>query len=201
MKQILAYPAIYQLYQEAGGFFGARIAAIRDYLEIAPGAKIVDIGCGPGHIVKYLPEGIDYTGLDIDEPSIAYAQKHFGDRGRFAARFFDAAAAAEMGPVDIVMMNGVMHHIGDDDLRATLENIASALKPGGVLFTLDGCYEDGQSKVAKWLLDNDRGVHVRPADGYTAILRSVFGDVTMHIRDDISRMPYTFAIGVARKHG
>ena len=199
MKNLLAYPAIYQLYQEAGGFFGARVTAIRDYLTIPEGARIIDIGCGPGHIVKYLPKGVRYTGLDIDQPSIAYARKHFGDRGEFDTRFFDAQAAAEMGPADLVMMNGVMHHIGDDDLTETLRHVHAALKPGGVLFTLDGCYVPGQSGIAKWLLDNDRGEHVRKPDEYTALLSGVFDDVTMHVRDDCSRLPYTFAIGVARK--
>jgi len=198
MKSMLKSPAIYQLYQELGGFFGARVEAIRDYLTIRPGMRIIDIGCGPGHIVKYLPEGADYIGLDIDEPSIAYAKAHFGSRGHFAARFFDAEAARELGPADLVMMNGVMHHIGDADLAATLEVIRGALKPDGVLFTLDGCYEPGQSAIAKWLLDNDRGVHVRPAEGYRKLLAERFGAVEMHVRDDMSRLPYTFAIAVAR---
>ena len=199
MKQVLKSPAIYQLYQELGGFFGARVEAIRDYLSLRPGMRIIDIGCGPGHIVKYLPRGIDYIGLDIDEPSIAYAQSHFGARGRFMARFFDDAAARELGPADVVMMNGVMHHIGDADLAATLATIEAALKPDGVLFTLDGCYEPGQSRLAKWLLDNDRGVHVRPAEGYRRLIADRFGAVDMHVRDDLSRLPYTFAICVARK--
>jgi SAM-dependent methyltransferase len=199
MKQLLKHPAIYQLYQELGGFFAARVQAIRDYLELRPGARIIDIGCGPGHIVRHLPAGIDYVGLDIDQPSIDYANRRFGNRGRFQMRFFDAAAADELGPADVVMMNGVMHHIGDQDLAATLACVKGALKPGGTLFTLDGCYVPGQSRIDKWLLDNDRGVHVRDAAGYRTLLERSFGEVDLHIRDDYSRLPYTFAIGVARK--
>ncbi|MCC6827386.1 MAG: methyltransferase [Novosphingobium sp.] len=198
MKQVLKHPAIYQLYQELGGFFGARVRAIRQYLPLTPGMKVIDIGCGPGHIVRHLPAGIDYVGLDIDEPSIAYARARFGDRGRFDTRFFDAAAVDDLGPVDVVMMNGVMHHIGDADLAATLACVKAALKPGGLLFTLDGCYAPGQSRIDKWLLDNDRGVHVRDAAGYRALLAGTFDDVDLHIRNDLSRLPYTFAIGVAR---
>lgn len=201
MKALLKHPALYQLYQELGGFFAARVIAIRDYLEIHPGARIIDIGCGPGHIVKYLPAGIEYIGLDIDQPSIDYANAHFGTRGRFHARLFDAHTAAELGSPDIVMMNGVMHHIGDDDLAATLGHVRDSLHAGGTLFTLDGCYAAGQSRLARWLLDNDRGVHVRDAEGYRALLAECFGDVAMHIRDDLSRLPYTFAIGVAQKDG
>lgn len=201
MKQMLAHPAIYQLYQELGGFFGARVKAIREYLPIPAGARVIDIGCGPGHIVRHLPRGIDYLGLDIHAPSIAYARRHFGDLGRFDTRFFDAAAVGELGPVDVIMMNGVMHHIGDDDLAATLANVKAALKPGGMLFTLDGAYRPGQSRIDTWLLDNDRGVHVRDAAGYRRLLEATFGPVEMHVRADLSRMPYTFAIGVARKEG
>lgn len=198
MKQVLKHPAIYQLYQELGGFFGARVRAIGQYLPLGPGMKVIDIGCGPGHIVRHLPAGIDYVGLDIDEPSIAYARARFGDKGRFDTRFFDAAAVDDLGPVDVVMMNGVMHHIGDADLAATLACVKAALRPGGLLFTLDGCYAPGQSRIDKWLLDNDRGVHVRDAAGYRALLAGTFDDVDLHIRNDLSRLPYTFAIGVAR---
>ena len=199
MKHLLKHPAIYQLYQDLGGFFGARVKAIAQYLDIRPGARIIDIGCGPGYIVRHLPQGIDYVGLDIDQPSIDYANRRFGDRGRFQMRFFDAAAAAELGPADVIMMNGVMHHIGDEDLAATLACARDALKPGGVLFTLDGCYVPGQSRIDRWLLDNDRGVHVRDAAGYGRLLDRAFTAVDLHIRNDMSRLPYTFAIGVARK--
>ena len=88
MKHVLEFPALYQLYQEAGGFFGARIAAIRDYLAIPPRARVIDIGCGPGFIVRHLPDSIDYVGFDIDAPSITYARRHFGAQGRFEARLF-----------------------------------------------------------------------------------------------------------------
>lgn len=198
MKQLLKHPVIYQLYQELGGFFGARVKAIREYLEITPGARIIDIGCGPGFIVRHLPAGVQYVGFDIDQRSIDYAAARFGDRGRFHARFFDAATAEDFGPADIVMMNGVMHHIQDTDLTATLRHVKAVLKPGGMLFTLDGAYRPAQPFIDKWLLDNDRGRHVRSAAGYQALLEGVFGEVQMHLRWDLSRVPYTFAIGVAQ---
>lgn len=201
MKRILEVPALYQLYQEAGGFFGARLAAIRDYLPLEPGARVIDIGCGPGYLVRHLPESVDYVGFDIDEPSIAHARRRFGNRARFAAQEFDAQAARAEGPADVVLMNGVLHHIGDADLAPLLADVRTALKPGGRLFTLDGAYRSGQSRLVRWLLDNDRGAHVRPAEGYRSLLEHCFEKVEMHVRDDYSRVPYTFAIGIATKEG
>nr|WP_210261917.1 methyltransferase [Bradyrhizobium aeschynomenes] len=195
----MKHPALYQAYQNAGGFFGARLKAIRDYLTLRPGMRVIDIGCGPGYILRHLPDGIDYTGFDVDEAYIAHARRSFGHLGTFHCRHFDAAAAQEFAGADVVMMNGVLHHIADDELKTTLANIRDVLAADGVLFTLDGCYRDGQSRIAKWLLDNDRGHFVRDRDGYYDLLCSAFARVKLEIRDNYSRVPYTFAIGVAQK--
>ncbi|CCD96444.1 conserved hypothetical protein [Bradyrhizobium sp. ORS 375] len=199
MKELLKHPTLYQAYQNAGGFFGARIKAIRDYLTLRPGMRIIDIGCGPGYILRHLPEGVGYIGFDVDAAYIAHAQRSFGHLGAFHCRHFDAAAAREFAGADVVMMNGVLHHIGDDELKTTLANIRDVLAADGALFTLDGCYREGQSRIAKWLLDNDRGDFVRDRAGYYDLLRSAFSRVRLEIHDDYSRVPYTFAIGVAQK--
>ena len=199
MKAVLNSPVLYQAFQAAGGFFGARVKAIADYLAIRPGQRIIDIGCGPGYILGHLPKGIDYIGFDIDESYIAHANKTFGDRGRFFCRYFDAQAAEQFANADIVMMNGVLHHIPDEELKVTLANVRSVLKDGGLLFSLDGCYREGQSRFAKWMLDNDRGQFVRDEKGYEAVLGNAFEKVELAIREDYARVPYTFVIGVSSK--
>jgi hypothetical protein len=72
-----------------------------------------------------------------------------------------------------------------------------SLKPSGVLFTLDGCFRDGQSQVAKWLLRSDRGRFVRTEVGYRRLLGTTFANIRTHIREDLSLIPYTFVIGLA----
>ena len=199
MKAILNHPALYQAYQNVGGFFGARVKAIVDYLTLRPGMRVIDIGCGPGYILRHLPRGIDYVGFDIDQAYIDHARRSFGHLGKFHCRYFDAEAAREFAGADVVMMNGVLHHIADDELSGTLANVRDVLNSDGVLFTLDGCYRDGQSRISKWLLDNDRGEFVRNRDGYDQVLSGAFEKVDLAIRDDYSRVPYTFIIGISRK--
>jgi SAM-dependent methyltransferase len=152
-----------------------------------------------GHAGDRHREGTNYNGFDIDETYIAYARRSFGHLGTFHCRYFDAAAAREFAGADLVMMNGVLHHIGDEDLRSTLANIRDVLKDDGVLFTTDPCYRQGQSPIAKWLLDNDRGEFIRDEDGYNKVLGNAFARVKLAIREDLSRLPYTFAIGVMQK--
>ena len=49
---ILSHPALYQAYQSAGGFFGARIKAIADYLTHAAGHAGDRHRMRPGHILQ-----------------------------------------------------------------------------------------------------------------------------------------------------
>jgi len=200
MKSSLALPQVYQAFQEAGGFFGARAKAIAQYLPLRPGARIIDIGCGPGHITRHVPDEVDYIGFDTDQDYIDFATRMFGAPHRtFHCGLFDNERADRVMPADAVMMNGVLHHMGDADARDTIEAIARVLAPGGVLFTLDGAYRPGQSPFVKWLLDNDRGAFVRPSQAYVDLLKPVFSDIALHVREDLSRVPYTYAICVATK--
>jgi SAM-dependent methyltransferase len=199
MKKLLNIPVIYQWFQVTGGFFGARVKAISEFLTLTPGMRILDIGCGPGHIVRHLPKGISYVGFDIDQSYIDYANKEFGGNAEFFCKYFDSSDAEKLAGVDVVMMNGVLHHLSDEELETTLKNIHSVLKPGGILFSLDGCYKAGQSGFRRWMLDNDRGKHVRDEPGYRRVLSGAFRNIALDIRENYSRVPYTFVVGRAVK--
>ena len=67
-------------------------------------------------------------------------------------------------------------------------------KRGGRLITFDGCYGDGQSKVAKLIVGMDRGQNVRDRNGYETLARGIFSDVKVHVRHDMVRIPYTHIV-------
>jgi len=198
MKKILNSPTVYHAFQRAGGFFSARTKAIHQYLDLQKEQRIVDIGCGPGHIVAELPEGVVYYGFDVDEGYIRFANEHFGTLGRFYCRLFDEAAAADFGPADVVMMNGVLHHLDDATLSATIETVSKALRPEGIFFALDGVYAPDQSAVAKWLLNNDRGKFVRTESGYRKLLTKSFAACEFYVHNDLTRLPYSLIISKCR---
>jgi len=117
MKAILDSPMLYHTFQRAIGGFSARVKAINEYLSLKQGQVVIDIGCGPGHIAAHLPRGVDYHGFDIEPQYIEYAKRHFGGVAAFHCRMFDADAARTLGLADVVMMNGVLHHMDDSTVR------------------------------------------------------------------------------------
>lgn len=85
MRRILERPEVYHAYQTLGGFHDARRRALAEYVDISKVDRVFDIGCGPGHTVNYIPPDIDYVGFDTERRYIAYANRHFSNRGSSTA--------------------------------------------------------------------------------------------------------------------
>ena len=100
---------------------------------------------------------------------------------------------------DLVLATGVLHHLTDAEAVDLFRVAHAALKPGGRLVTLDGCFSPGQSFVARQMLKNDRGQYVRDEAGYLALARQVFVEVTPTVTTDLLRIPYTHLVMECRR--
>jgi SAM-dependent methyltransferase len=159
---VLSLPELYHAGQSPRGFFQARLKAFGDYLDCSAINKVFDIGCGPGHNSAKIPPFIDYIGFDSDEKGIRFANARFGGpKRRVYNRLYDRTAAADLGSPDLIMLNGLLYHVYDDCVRTLLLNAYHALAPGGIVFTLDGCFVDRRTPIERYLLKNDRGAFVR----------------------------------------
>jgi SAM-dependent methyltransferase len=192
LRSLLDVPILYRLFTRVlGGDY--RSTYVQQYVRPKSGDRILDVGCGPGQVLAYLPD-VNYLGIDISEKYIKAARKQFGCRGRFIGQALRDVAIDEPGSYHIVMANGLLHHLDDAGALELFRLAKTALGPGGRLVTFDGCYVSGQSALARFLLSIDRGRYVRPADGYIQLADEVFREVKAHVRDDLLRLPYTHLI-------
>jgi SAM-dependent methyltransferase len=103
----------------------------------ADGARVLEVGCGPGRLSIRLARryGIDVTGLDLDPAMIERARANAersqgGDERRPEFIVGDVASLAFAdGSFDLVVSTLSMHHWADP--KAGLAEIGRVLRPGG----------------------------------------------------------------------
>src|SRR5579885_2156455 len=196
IRSVLARPWAYQLFFNLIGAPGRSRVLVRDYIRPRPGDRILEIGCGPGTIVPYLPES-EYVGFDLSQEYIEQARKQFSakfPRTKFVCERVSEYTLPQREYFEIVLALGILHHLDDSEALQLFRISHDALKPGGKLVTLDGVWTDDQSRSARYLLARDRGQFVRAEQQYIGLASEVFSKVTPSIRHDLLRIPYTHLI-------
>jgi len=100
---------------------------------LAPGAKVLDLGCGSGHDAPGLAgRGLSLTGLDVSGALLQIAAST-ALRGRLVRGDLRSLPFV-FGAFDALWVDGTLHHIRKSDVLAALAGCARVLKPGGLLF-------------------------------------------------------------------
>jgi SAM-dependent methyltransferase len=199
-KKALASPIVFAGYQSLVGAPECHRRFVREMVAPQAGERILDIGCGVGASVPYLPDAVDYLGIDVSEAYIAKATADYAPRARFLCADIATLDASAFGTFDRAFSFGVIHHLSDATAAKAVAFVRAALKPGGIYVTIDPCLVPKQHPLAKLMINNDRGEYVRNAEGYEALLRPL-GRVHYSIRHDLLRLPYTQIVMWARIEG
>ena len=115
------------------------------FAELAPGKKVLDVGCGPGNYSYMLSKrGFDVVGIDMSEKMVEIAKKKFSDipfkhmdmtNLEFPSNTFDA-----------VWSSASFIHVPKEMAFTTLFGFHRVLKPKGILFLNTMKEREGTSK-------------------------------------------------------
>jgi SAM-dependent methyltransferase len=115
------------LYEGKHDFVWKHGAALLDLLMPRAGERILDLGCGTGHLAaKLAAAGVEVVGIDSSPDMVARARQSYpGIR-------FDVGDARDFAfaePFDAVLSNAVLHWVREPE--RVIRCVARALKPGG----------------------------------------------------------------------
>lgn len=116
--------------------------ALRPWLKIAPGTRVLDVGCGVGRWSTLLAgRGGIVTGMDLSPTMIAQAKRRAEAKGvasrcRFLVQDLAQLDAGEK--FDLIIGVTVLQHILDPEaLRSAIQRMADHLAPGGRMVLLE----------------------------------------------------------------
>jgi SAM-dependent methyltransferase len=104
----------------------------------SPPARVLEVGCGSrgGFIPRLVEFGYDATGIDPEAPEgDRYHQVEF-------ERYFPPR------PVDVLIASTSLHHVAD--LGLILDEVVSALRPGGTVVVIEWARERFDEATAQW---------------------------------------------------
>ncbi len=116
--------------------------ALRPWLAVQPGTRVLDVGCGVGRWSRLLAsKGAQVTGVDLSPTMIAQAQRRaaadgVADRCQFQVQ--DLSKLDVGGQFDLVLGVTVLQHILDGDLlRSAVQRMTGHMAPGGRMILLE----------------------------------------------------------------
>ena len=191
---LLKRASVYTWLQTMIGGPNLRQYIVEHYIRPSPGDQVLDVGCGPADFAPLMPE-VAYVGVDHNPDYIAHAQSRYGGG---TARFLNEDVSADgfgfAGAFDIILAIGLLHHLDDSQTADLLVAIRRCLKPEGRVISIDPAWTKPQHWLARLIIQNDRGQHVRTPSSYQQLAEAVFGRVTTEVRTDLLRLPYTHLI-------
>jgi SAM-dependent methyltransferase len=147
-----------------------RFTALIDAVAAAAGRDdplVLDIGCGPGSLAVRLLDRIPAaTVVAVDADPVLLALGQAAAAGRPGLRFADADLrepgwTARLGldrPADAVVSTTALHWLSEAELPALYAELATVLRPGGVLVNGDHMTDDAPAlaRLGDALLDAER---------------------------------------------
>lgn len=208
------YPSMWPLLVPG---YSALLGAMLDIVRVReerPRA-LLDLGCGTANATTAVAPGCDPTArvtlVDGAPRMVEAARAALGNQVALAVidDFTKPGILEQVAPADafdLVLVSFALHHLEDDQKRATLEHLARALRPGGLLLLAD---EVATDRPAGWdMVERVRGrllsEHLssgRIPEAFWALETAIPADAVLPFRpsriDDLTSWLARAGLGVA----
>lgn len=145
----------------------SRIAAIRDRLG---DPRVLDVGCGTGEFAQ-LFDPRSYLGVDVSERYVRFAERR---NPRHGFECSDMLAWESGGRTfDLVLVNGVLHHLDDATASALLRKVVGCGAPGSMLLVIEDVELPDAGLGTRLVHRLDEGEHIRTRDAWQRLVGSV----------------------------
>jgi len=110
---------------------------------LAPGAKVLDYGCGGGGLIdKLLDRGYETGGVDASSESIRALNSRLASHEKFLGAFHVEELARTGRTFDAIFVVEVIEHLYDAPLENGIETIRRLTGPGGIVILTTPNEED-----------------------------------------------------------
>jgi SAM-dependent methyltransferase len=152
---VMEHPLVYRAWQAP--FEAAKLEPLRRHNDLSRVSRVLDVGCGPGTNAPEFRHA-EYLGVDINPRYVAAGRRRHGRE--FVVGDVTTWQPASNPRFDFILVNSVLHHIDDGDVRRTLATLRDALSQGGHLHLLE-LVLPAEAGVARLLARADRGRFAR----------------------------------------
>jgi len=187
LKSLLQYQPIFSLFQKIIAVHRIKLL-IASNTELKPGFRVLDVGCGYGNLLEYLPKKINYLGVDISQIYIDYAKKRYSSRGRFICADVTKLVLKEE-KFDIIFINSLFHHLSDSKVKKLLESLKTFIEKETIVVSADPVYLENSSFLARFFASQDRGKYVRKKEGYLNLIKKYFSRIEYKVVSNLLYMP------------
>lgn len=132
------------------------ITAVLSAVNVRPGDRVVDLGCGTGTLSLPLAErGARVLAVDVSPAMIARLKDYAAERSLasldgLATPIEDLSMPA--GSADLIVTSYALHHLRDTDKAALVRAAYQWLRPGGTLVVADMMFGRGATKADRVII-------------------------------------------------
>lgn len=131
----------------------AKLAHIAAKLDLKPGQRVLDIGCGWGGLARYLHKvsGAEVLGVTLSEEQLKYARAETAVQGiADKVKFELIDYRALTGQFDRIVSVGMFEHVGFPHYKQFFDTVEALLKPDGVALIHTIARADGPGATDPW---------------------------------------------------